>query len=256
MQEQASQLRLKCENEAQTLNSTILYDDFISECLESGYWYKSEVDTNQMWLECITMHNYTVYDQCLVDNSVERSKMMPTNNCFFEKVGAFKSGREIDTYRLVAVDERYLNQSKASLYVKYKKCIDSKWEPFTDKDALDLYKCFCVDVKYFDRVTETLNVTNFDMQCRSRCSPDAYDELINNNRVDENNVNYIRCLMEKLHLIENDCYFVERDIEFVGDRRTALEQDKLRKCFREAIGEFNLNFVQLFQCGFKLQFYI
>lgn len=223
--------------------------------MESGQWYKREVDTNHIWLECVAINNYTFYDQCLVDNFVERSKMTPTNNCYFEKVGALKDDRKIDTYRLVAIDERYLNKSKASLYPKYRNCLDYNWEPYTDKDAVELYKCFCVDIKFYDRITDTLNVTSFDMDCRSRCSPEAYEELLDN-KVDANNVNYIKCLLEKLYIVENGCYYVERDIEYVGDRRTTFEKEVLRNCFRNSVGENELNLMKLFKCGFRIKFFV
>lgn len=223
--------------------------------MESGHWYKTEVETNHVWLECVAMNNYTFYDQCLVDNFVERSKMAPTNNCYFEKVGALKVDRRIDVYRLVAIDERYLNKTKASLYPKYRNCIDINWEPITERDAIDLYKCFCVDIKFYDRVTENLNVTSIDMECRRRCSAEAYEEL-RDSKVNEKNVAYIKCFLQKLYIMDSGCYYVERDIEFVGERRTTLEKEKLRTCFRNSVGELELNLVKFFRCGFDIKFFI
>lgn len=252
---QVYQLRVKCEREAEILNNTMYHQDFIGECMESGHWYKTEVDTNQIWMECVAVNNYTLYDQCMVDNFVERPKMTPTNNCYFEKIGALKIDRNIDVYRLVAIDERYLNKTKASLYPKYRNCIDINWEPITQSDAIDLYKCFCVDIKFYDRVTETFNVTSIDMECRSRCSAEAYEEL-RDSKVNEKNEPYIKCLLERLYILDNGCYYVERDIEYVGERRTAIAKENLRSCFRNSVGEFEMNFNKFFRCGFDIKFFI
>lgn len=250
------QKKVKCDKEAEILNNTEFHQDFIAECMKSGFWYNTEMDTNRIWMECVDLNNYTVYDQCMADNFIARSRMTPTNNCYFEKVGAVKVDRKIDVYRLVAIDEKYLNKSKASLYPKYRNCIDINWEPITEKDAVDLYKCFCVDIKFYGyRVPKVMNVTSIDKECRSRCSLEAYEQLVNR-EVTESNIIYIKCLLEKLFIMENGCYYVERDIEFVGDERTGLQKEVLRNCFRISAGETQLDLMKLFRCGFNIKFFI
>ncbi|KAL5279789.1 hypothetical protein ACFFRR_004034 [Megaselia abdita] len=244
----------QCETEADGLQGSPFHETFIKDCIDSGEW-KTTLDLQaNAWEKCKKEHKLTNYQECLNNNRIYKTSMIPSFDCYYEELQVL-SLVGYNKYRYAKTDALYYNTSQAKLYQVYSQCLDGKEKPVDSSDSVKFYEC--VAQKIYDEGSDLMlkewkqspNYTQDFEECKKAIDGKLVtSSFLSTLFLTNDFLPYVKCVFGRMGFLENGCFYgdrLDKALEKNGDPKVSS------KCFHQGVGESDFEFLELWNCLVK-----
>lgn len=223
-----------CQAEAQIIRKK-WYIEYVKDCIQDDR--KFDLEENLIHIQnCQIDQSLTSYDQCLLNNGVYKESMVPIFNCYYGKVE--------NLYQLSKLEARNTNNSAPEIYSILKNCLENNE---MENDIIFFKNCIVenADVIFSTNRPEKRYIfEKVNLNCNSFVDETDLKQFLDFGKFNKNIVPYLKCLHESKDIIEDECFYMGRYQQEFGNESMHL----VMKCFREASGSYEFNYIDFYGC--------
>lgn len=253
----ANYVQEKCEKEAEELKNTPLHNKFLKDCVSTGTWTVTEDEYFKKWEECKEKTGYTSHQECLSMNNIHNEDMMAHYDCFDEIIDP-DHHKDNNVYRFTVIDLIHYNSTPGKLYERYSECAEKFKETLNNSVALS--NCYSekvekdVHAEFMTRdwvVPTKDEVKSIWKECEKLVDAEVVQAL-KKGEASGKSVPFLKCVAEKANIIEDDCFYLERDLVINKMFSGKDNREAIKECYKKSITNNEINSPKYFKCIFHL----